>query len=137
MCVLLKLKSKIYRTVLRSVVLYGAECWPTTLKHEQTLHAMEMRMLRWTQGLTRLDRVRNDDVRAMFGVAPIVAKMLTKSAMNITVEGRRPRGRPKTRWLDRIEEDMRLLKLTDEDAFNQGKWRNHTKNADPCFWEHG
>ncbi|EYC10880.1 hypothetical protein Y032_0053g2350 [Ancylostoma ceylanicum] len=151
----LKLKSKIYRTVVRPVALYGAECWPTTLKHEQTLHTMEMRMLRWTQGLTRLDRVRNDDVRAMFGVAPIVAKMrearlrwyghvlrsddnsVAKSAMNITVEGRRPRGRPKTRWLDRIEEDMRLLKLTDEDAFNRGKWRNHTRNADPCSWEHG
>ncbi|EPB79311.1 hypothetical protein ANCCEY_01604 [Ancylostoma ceylanicum] len=64
-----------YRTVVRPVAFYGAECWPTTLKHEQTLHTMEMRMLRWTQGLTRLDRVRNDDVRAMFGVAPIVAKM--------------------------------------------------------------
>ncbi|EYC05373.1 hypothetical protein Y032_0082g1543 [Ancylostoma ceylanicum] len=105
--------------------------------------------------LTRLDKVRNGDVRAMFGVAPIVAKMrearlhwyghvlrsddnsVTKSAMNITVEGRRPRGRPKTRWLDRIEEDMRLLKLTDEDAFNRGKWLNHTRNADPCSWEHG
>ncbi|EPB72944.1 hypothetical protein ANCCEY_07976 [Ancylostoma ceylanicum] len=101
----LKLKSKIYRTVVRPVALYGAECWPTTLKHEQTLHTMEMRMLRWTQGLTRLDRVRNDDVRAMFGVAPIVAKMrearlrwyghvlrsddnsVAKSAMNIIVEG--------------------------------------------------
>ncbi|KIH61209.1 hypothetical protein ANCDUO_08523 [Ancylostoma duodenale] len=32
--------------------------------------------------------------------------------MNITVDGRRQRGRPKTRWLDRIEEDMRVMKLT-------------------------
>ncbi|EYC20644.1 hypothetical protein Y032_0021g336 [Ancylostoma ceylanicum] len=54
-------------------------------------------------------------VRSMFGVAPITAKMrearlrwygyvlrsddssVAKSAMNTTVEGRRPRGRPKTR----------------------------------------
>ncbi|EPB66342.1 hypothetical protein ANCCEY_14566 [Ancylostoma ceylanicum] len=71
----LKLKSKIYRTVVRPVALYRAECWPTTLKHEQTLHTMEMRMLRWTRGITRLDRVRNEDVRSMFGVAPITAKM--------------------------------------------------------------
>ncbi|EYC17540.1 hypothetical protein Y032_0030g2121 [Ancylostoma ceylanicum] len=42
----LKLKSKICRTVVRSVTLYEAEYWPTTLKHEQALHAMEMRMLR-------------------------------------------------------------------------------------------
>ncbi|KIH64225.1 hypothetical protein ANCDUO_05466 [Ancylostoma duodenale] len=51
--------------------------------------------------------------------------------MNITVDGRRPRGRPKTRWLDRIEEDKRLLNLTDDDAFNRRKWRNYTRFADP------
>ncbi|EYC02683.1 hypothetical protein Y032_0098g3069 [Ancylostoma ceylanicum] len=43
----LKLKSKIYRTVVRPVALYGTKCWPTTLKNEQTVHAMEMRILRW------------------------------------------------------------------------------------------
>ncbi|EYB94597.1 hypothetical protein Y032_0170g283 [Ancylostoma ceylanicum] len=123
--------------------------------HLEALHAMEMRMLRWTQGLTGLDRVRNDDVRSKFVVAPIVAKMrearlrwhghvlrsddnsVAKSAMNITVDERRPRGRPKTRWLDRIEEEMRLLKFTDEDPCNRGKWCNRTRNADPCSWEHG
>ncbi|KIH69212.1 hypothetical protein ANCDUO_00449 [Ancylostoma duodenale] len=62
---------------------------------------------------------------------------VAKSAMNITVDGSRPRGRPKTRWLDRIEEDMRLLKLTTGDAFDRRKWRNHTRNADPNPWEDG
>ncbi|KIH59203.1 hypothetical protein ANCDUO_10579 [Ancylostoma duodenale] len=56
--------------------------------------------------------------------------------MNITVDGRRPRGRPKTRWLDRIEEDMRVLKLTEEDALNRRKWRNQTRYADPSSWEY-
>ncbi|EYC37522.1 hypothetical protein Y032_0783g2326 [Ancylostoma ceylanicum] len=139
----LKLKSKIYRTVVRPVALYRAECWPTTLKHEQTLHTMEMRMLRWTRGITRLDRVRNEDVRSMFGVAPITAKMrdarlcwyshglkgedssVAKSAMSTTVEGRRPRRRPKTQWLDRIEDDMWLLKLSVDE----------TRKADPRPWE--
>ncbi|EYC05647.1 hypothetical protein Y032_0081g1494 [Ancylostoma ceylanicum] len=37
----LKLKSEIYRTVVRPVTLYGAECWPTTLKHERTLKQWE------------------------------------------------------------------------------------------------
>ncbi|KIH61741.1 hypothetical protein ANCDUO_07980 [Ancylostoma duodenale] len=57
--------------------------------------------------------------------------------MDITVNGRRPRGRPKTRWLDRIAEDMRVLKLTGEDAFNRRKWRNHTRDADLSSWEYG
>ncbi|KIH68269.1 hypothetical protein ANCDUO_01397 [Ancylostoma duodenale] len=57
--------------------------------------------------------------------------------MNITVEGRRPRGRPKTRWLDSIEDDMRFLKLSVDDVYDRRKWRNRTKNANPRRWETG
>ena len=70
-----KLKSKIYKTVVRPVALYSAECWPSTLKHDRMLHAMEMRMLRWSLGVTRRDRVRNDDIRGRLGVAPITKKI--------------------------------------------------------------
>jgi len=36
---------------------------PTTKTAEQKLHVMEMRMLRWTLGFTRLDRIRNTSIR--------------------------------------------------------------------------
>ncbi len=37
------------QTVVRPVaLLYGSKSWPTTAKHEQALHVMEMRMLRWS-----------------------------------------------------------------------------------------
>ncbi|VDO30664.1 unnamed protein product [Heligmosomoides polygyrus] len=32
-------------------------------------------MLRWTAGVTRLDRIRNDTIRQMFFVAPIAKKL--------------------------------------------------------------
>ncbi len=64
---LLPLLGKIYKTVMRPVAKYGSECWPATTKHEQTLHCMEMKMLRWSLGLTRLERVRNEDVRRGMG----------------------------------------------------------------------
>ncbi|KAK6763040.1 hypothetical protein RB195_023658 [Necator americanus] len=34
-----RLKSKIYKTVVRPVALYGCECWPTTKALERVLHA--------------------------------------------------------------------------------------------------
>ncbi|VDP00210.1 unnamed protein product [Heligmosomoides polygyrus] len=36
---------------------------------------METKMLRWTAGVTRLDRIRNEAIRKKFGVAPIADKM--------------------------------------------------------------
>ncbi|KAK6756135.1 hypothetical protein RB195_014491 [Necator americanus] len=70
-----RLKSKIYRTVVRLVALYGCECWSTTKALERVLHAMEMRMLRWTVGVTLKEKVSNDTVRSIFGVVPITKKM--------------------------------------------------------------
>ncbi|VDP06067.1 unnamed protein product [Heligmosomoides polygyrus] len=36
---------------------------------------METRMLRWTAGVTPMDRIRNDVIRQKFGVASIADKM--------------------------------------------------------------
>ena len=69
-----KLKGKFYRTAIRLVMLYGAECWPTKRRHVQQLSVAEMRMLRWSCGHTRRDRVRNEVIRDRIGVAPIEEK---------------------------------------------------------------
>ncbi|XP_063893987.1 uncharacterized protein LOC135117775 [Helicoverpa armigera] len=42
----LKLKGKIYKSVIRPVVLYGSECWALKKKDEKRVHVAEMRMLR-------------------------------------------------------------------------------------------
>jgi hypothetical protein len=41
----LKLKGKLYRTVIRPAMLYGAKCWPTKRRHVQQLSVAEIRML--------------------------------------------------------------------------------------------
>ena len=69
-----KLKGKFYRTAIRPAMLYGAECWPTKIRHVQQLSVVEMRMLRWICGHTRMDRVRNDDIRDR--LAPIEEKFV-------------------------------------------------------------
>jgi len=37
--------------------------------------------------------------------------------------GVRLRGRPKRRWKEAVEVDMKSLKLSEEDALVHGKWR--------------
>ena len=41
-----KLKDKFYRMTIRPAMLYGAEYWPTKIRHVQQLSVTEMRMLR-------------------------------------------------------------------------------------------
>ena len=40
-----KLKDKFYRTAIRPAMLYGAECWPTKIRHVQQLSVAEIRMM--------------------------------------------------------------------------------------------
>jgi hypothetical protein len=72
----LKLKGKFYRTAIRPAMLYGAECWPAKRRHVQQLSVVEIRMLRWICGHIRRDRVRNDDIREILGVAPVEEKLV-------------------------------------------------------------
>ncbi len=44
---------------------------------------------------------------------------------------RRPRGRPKKRWMDSVKEDMRAVNLNPEDVMNQAKWKRRSGAADP------
>ncbi|KAF3621027.1 Pyrroline-5-carboxylate reductase [Capsicum annuum] len=56
-------------------MLYGAECWPVKNSHIQKLKVAEIRILRWTCGRTRKDRVRNEIIRENVRVASVEDKM--------------------------------------------------------------
>ncbi len=69
------LKSKIYKTVIRPVAPYGSQTWAMTKKVENTMNVLEMRIARWSLGVTRLDRIPNDAIRHQLGIAPITEKL--------------------------------------------------------------
>ena len=72
-----KLKGKVYRTVVRPAMLYGAETWATTKRQESRIDVNEMRMLRWMCGVTRKDKIRNEHIRGTTKVVQTEMVLIT------------------------------------------------------------
>ena len=70
-----KLKIKLCMTVIRPVLLYGADCWTVRKKEEQILEKTEMRRLRRIEGVTLRDKVKSVDIRKEPGVTSIQEKV--------------------------------------------------------------
>ena len=58
-----RVKGKVYKTVVRPAMVYGAEAWPIKKSQEKKLDVAEMKMLRWMCGVTKVDRIRNKRIR--------------------------------------------------------------------------
>ena len=55
-------KRKVYKTVVRPAMLYGAQTWVVMKAQERKLDVAEMRMLRLMRGATKLDRIGNEEI---------------------------------------------------------------------------
>ena len=51
------------------------ETWATTKRQEKRIEVTEMRMLRWTCGVTRQDKIRNEHIRGTTSVAQASKKI--------------------------------------------------------------
>ena len=60
--VLIKLKGKIYETVIRLVIPYDTRCWNIKNQHMHNMSVIEMRMLRWISGNTKKYRIQNEEL---------------------------------------------------------------------------
>ena len=110
-----KLNIKLYMTIIRPVLLYGAECWTVSKKEEHILEKTEMRMLRRIKGATLRDKVKSVDISKELGVTGIQEKVRemrirwyghmqrmeenneVRAVVDMRVPGKRPRGRPRGR----------------------------------------
>ena len=121
----LRLKGKFYRTAIRPAMLYGAECWPVQKQHEHKIGVAEMRMLRWMCGHTRMDKIKNDDIRRKVGIAPVAEKMrehrlrwfghILRKPLDAPIrtevcyrenDMKRGRGQPKLTWRKVVKQDL-------------------------------
>ncbi|KAK3518309.1 hypothetical protein QTP86_020982 [Hemibagrus guttatus] len=58
-----RIKGKVYRTVVRPAMLYGLETVLLRKRQESELKVAELKMFRFSLGVTRLDRIRNEYIR--------------------------------------------------------------------------
>ena len=145
----LRVKGKVYKTVVRPAMMYGAETWAVKKAQEKKLDVAEMRMLRWMSGVTKLDRIRNERIRGMTKVGEISKKVkesrlkwyghvlrredeyVGKRVMGMEVPGKRTKGRPKREWLDSIRNDLSERESSREDAQDRPRCRRLTRHIDP------
>ena len=145
----LRVKGKVYKTVVRPAMMYGADTWAVKKAQEKKLDVAEMRMLIWMSGVTKLDRIRNERIRGTTKVGEISKKVqeirlkwyghvlrreeeyVGKRVMAMEVPGKRRRGRRKRRRLDNIRNDLSERELSGEDAQDRVNWRRLIRHIDP------
>ncbi|GJY72322.1 retrovirus-related pol polyprotein from transposon TNT 1-94 [Tanacetum coccineum] len=104
-------------------------------------------MLRWTCGKSTVDMIPNGVFRAELEVDSIIDKMRegrlrwfghlkrrpqtapVRRVEALLVDGSRRRGRPKLRWEDRLKQDMKELRLSEDMTSDRNAWRDRIRTT--------
>ncbi|GKB62668.1 hypothetical protein Tco_0918854 [Tanacetum coccineum] len=143
----LKLNGKFYRVAIRPTMIYGSMCWSITKAQANRVEVAELRMLRWTYGKSMVDMISNRVFRAKLNVDSIIDKMRerrlrwfghlkrrpqtapVRRVEAMVVDGSRRRGRPKLRWDDRLKQDMKELRLSEDMTYDKNAWRDRIRTS--------
>ena len=144
-----RVKGKVYRVAVRPAMLYGLETVALTKRQEAEMEVAELKMLRFSLGATRMDKIRNEYIRGTaqvgrFGEKTREARLrwyghvlrkddgyIGRRMLRMELPGKRKRGRPKRRFMDVVKEDMAEVEVKEEDADDRSNWRLKIRCGDP------
>ena len=146
-------KKVLYEKVVVPTVMYGSESWGMKVTERQKLNVFEMKCLRSMTGVSRLDRVRNEVVRAGTGVRRELAarvdmnvlrwfghvermdnERLLKKVMNAKVDRRSARERPRFGWMDEVKRALNDRRMNIREASERTRNRNEWRMIVTQFW---
>ena len=125
-----KVKGKIYKACVRSVMMYGSETWAMKVEDTQKLKRTEASMMRRMCGVSLKKHLSNEALRGRLGIdcvsdlvrrsrlrwfGHVVRKddqQWVKKCMDFKVDGSAGRGsRPRKSWLECVNDDMKKFGL--------------------------
>ncbi|KAI5085876.1 hypothetical protein C0J45_23571, partial [Silurus meridionalis] len=128
-----RIKGNVYRTVVRPAMLYGLEIVALSKRQEVELEVAELKMLRFSLGVTRVDRIRNEFIRGTahvgcFGDKVREARLrwfgyvqrkdmsyIGRRMLRMEPPSRSKRGTPRRRFMDVVREDMQVVGVKEAD----------------------
>ena len=135
-------KIKVYETLVLSALLYNSETWTIKETQKQRLRVFEMACLRKIEGVTRREKIRNEEIRERVGCCQEIDRRIRKRRLKYFghvnrmpperyprialygyVHGKRNQGRPKKRWIDNIKNDCIEMNSDLYDATSQTRNR--------------
>ena len=134
-------RRNIHKMVIQPAMPYGMETVPMTSSHVKKLEVTEMKMCRWACGQTLRDHMINDSIRERLNVESITERCrkarlrwfghikrrdkdyVGRKTLDMVPPGRSKRGRPKQRWMDCVNRDMRAIGTTKDEVHERTGWR--------------
>ena len=151
-------KIRLFKTLVRPVLLYGCETWKITKADERRLNSFQCQCLRRILRIRWQQRISNNRVVEMADINNISCEIWRRrwywlghilrkedendclTALGWTPEGRRARGRPKTTWRRTVEKERekagwRSWNVARAEARNREDWQMST-TALCAYWRH-
>ena len=129
----IKAKKCLYEGVIVPTALYGAEAWVMRSAERRKVNVFEMKCLRSLVGVSRMDKVRNEEVRRRDGIEKKLASRadqrvlrwfghvermddyrMARRVLIAEVSGGRVRGRPRLGWMDGVKVALGIRGMTVE-----------------------
>lgn len=135
-------KKRIYKSIVQSIVTYGSETWEITQRNKERLLAVEMDALRRSCRVSRLQHIRNSEIRERMNTEETIIEDIEKKRLlwyghlrrmepnrwpqrmwQWSPPERRKKGRPAREWMEGVMEAMERRDMNENDWMDKTVWR--------------